>query len=88
MDNEKVKFKYFYYVKFGYNNQNYSLQITSYKDLEKEKSARCLIDTVEFGARDWLKAENLLVDGKVLQNVCLYDQDGRFIVCTSDLPYE
>lgn len=80
--------EFFYYVRFGYNGKNYSFLLTSHSELEKEKSARCLIDTVEFGVRDYLAVENLLVEGKVLQNVRLYDKNGKFIVCTSDLAYE
>ena len=85
---EKEKKEFFYYVRFYYNGKNYSFLLTSHTELEKEESVRCLIDTVEFGIRDYLAAEDLLVEGKVLQNVCLYDENGKFIVCTSDLVCE
>lgn len=79
--------EFYYYAVFVYDKKDYLIKLSNPTDLRHEPPI-CIINVVEPIAATYLRNKNLLEDGKFIGNVRLFDEDGEFIVCTSDLSYE
>ena len=78
---------FYYYAVFVYDKKEYVIRLSNPTDLRRE-APLCIINVVEPIAATYLRNKNLLVDGRFIGNVRLFDEDGEFIVCTSDLSYK